>query len=95
MWGVYIVECSDGTLYTGATNGLERRLKAHNACKGAKYTQTRTPVVLRCWVGGMTKSEALSLEWKIKQQPRRDKIEFLKKQSKTFMMSRDNHYECV
>ena len=42
----YIVECSDGTLYTGWTNNLEKRLEAHNAGKGAKYTKTRRPVKL-------------------------------------------------
>ena len=46
-WYVYILECADGTLYTGMTNHLVRRLAAHNAGKGAKYTKTRRPVRLR------------------------------------------------
>lgn len=46
-WYVYILECADGSLYTGMTNHLTRRLAAHNAGKGAKYTKTRRPVRLR------------------------------------------------
>ena len=42
----YILECSDGSFYTGWTNNLERRVKAHNAGKGAKYTKSRKPVKL-------------------------------------------------
>lgn len=40
----YIVRCADGTLYTGWTNDLKKRIKAHNSGKGAKYTKTRRPV---------------------------------------------------
>lgn len=40
----YIVECGDGSLYTGWTNNLEKRIQAHNAGKGAKYTKSRLPV---------------------------------------------------
>ena len=42
----YIVECSDGSFYTGWTNDLERRMKAHNEGRGAKYTKSRRPVKL-------------------------------------------------
>ena len=42
----YIVKCSDGSLYTGWTNNLEKRIKDHNAGRGAKYTKARRPVVL-------------------------------------------------
>ena len=45
-WWVYILRCADGTLYTGATNDLDRRLAAHNAGRGAKYTRARRPVAL-------------------------------------------------
>ena len=44
MWYVYVLRCADGTLYTGVTNDLERRLADHNAGKGARYTRTRRPV---------------------------------------------------
>ena len=43
---MYVVECADGTLYTGYTTDVERRLKTHNAGKGAKYTRARLPVKL-------------------------------------------------
>ena len=46
-WHVYIIECSDGTLYTGITNDLDRRITAHNDGRGAKYTKSRRPVRLR------------------------------------------------
>ncbi len=46
-WFVYIVECADGTFYTGITNDLERRVEQHNAGQGARYTRGRRPVVLR------------------------------------------------
>ena len=45
MWTVYILQCRDGTLYTGITDNLPRRLAAHTAGRGAKYTRGRTPVV--------------------------------------------------
>ena len=77
-WCVYIVRCSDGTLYTGATNNLDKRLLTHNKGKGAKYTRSRLPVALVASVGNMTKSEALSLEWHVKHQPRAAKVAFLK-----------------
>jgi putative endonuclease len=45
-WVVYLVQCSDDSLYCGTTNNLEGRLSAHNAGKGAKYTRSRKPVKL-------------------------------------------------
>lgn len=69
----YILECSDGTLYTGWTNDLERRVKAHNAGKGAKYTKSRRPVKLVYFESFSTKQEAMRREWKIKQLKRQEK----------------------
>jgi putative endonuclease len=46
MWYVYILQCSDGTLYTGITTDINRRVETHNKGKGAKYTKIQTPVVL-------------------------------------------------
>lgn len=45
-WVVYLLECADGTLYCGVTNDLEKRIAAHNAGKGARYTRGRAPVRL-------------------------------------------------
>ena len=66
MWFCYILECSDGTLYTGITNDLEMRIKTHNLGKGAKYTKTRLPVKLKWSKIVENRSEASKLEYKIK-----------------------------
>lgn len=58
----YIVRCADGTLYTGWTNDLKKRIKAHNSGKGAKYTKTRRPVELVYFEHFATKEEAMSRE---------------------------------
>lgn len=76
-WFVYILCCSDYTYYTGATNDLEKRIAAHNNGAGAKYTKGRTPVVLMKTFECATKSEALKLEYKIKQLPRDEKLTYV------------------
>lgn len=63
---VYILKCADGTLYTGFTNDLKKRLKAHNSGKGAKYTRNRLPVRLVYSETFSDKREAMSREWHIK-----------------------------
>jgi len=70
MHYVYIVQCADGTLYTGWTTNLEKRIKAHNDKKGAKYTKSRTPVQLFYSEEYETKSRALKREAEIKKMPR-------------------------
>jgi len=77
-WIVYILRCSDGSFYTGATNGLERRLKEHNRGTASKYTRSRRPVTLMAVSIDMNKSEALRLEIKIKRLPKTKKIAGLK-----------------
>ena len=57
---VYILRCADGSLYTGWTNDLKKRVKTHNAGKGAKYTKTRLPVELVYYEEYEEKGEALS-----------------------------------
>lgn len=71
VWYVYILECADGTLYTGMTNHLVRRLAAHNAGKGAKYTKTRRPVHLRYSEKLQNQSQALRREAEIRSCPMR------------------------
>lgn len=71
---IYIVECSDGSLYTGWTNDVEKRLAAHNAQKGAKYTRTRLPVKLVYAESFQTKQEAQQREYAIKQMKRCQKV---------------------
>ncbi|WP_261134711.1 GIY-YIG nuclease family protein [Bacillus sp. Marseille-Q3570] len=70
---VYILECCDGTLYTGYTNNIDKRLIAHQQGKGAKYTRGRTPVELVYLEHHLTKSEALKAEYQIKQLNKKEK----------------------
>lgn len=72
----YMVKCADGTLYTGWTNCVEKRLKAHNEGKaGAKYTRAKRPVELVYYEGYATKEEAMRREYAIKQLTRKEKTE--------------------
>lgn len=82
MHYIYIVECHDGTYYTGYTNDIKKRIKAHNEGKGAKYTSGRTPVILRYKESYETKSEALKREYAIKQLTRLEKQSLFKIKSK-------------
>ena len=71
----YMVKCADGTLYTGWTTSVEKRLKAHNEGKaGAKYTRAKRPVELVYYEGYATKEEAMSREYAIKQLTRKEKL---------------------
>ncbi|GAB6104777.1 GIY-YIG nuclease family protein [Blautia glucerasea] len=70
----YMVRCVDGSLYTGWTNCLEKRLKAHNGDKsGAKYTRAKRPVTLAYYEGFATKEEAMKRECQIKKMTRKQK----------------------
>lgn len=83
---VYIVQCVDATYYTGWTNDLKKRIEAHNAGKGAKYTKSRRPVQLVYYETYATKSEAMAREYAIKQLSRQEKAQLIKAgllQSKT------------
>jgi len=72
-WSVYIVECVDGSLYTGISNNVARRIKNHNLGKGAKYTRGRRPVKLKYEEKGLGKAEAGKREAEIKQMTREEK----------------------
>lgn len=78
MYYVYMLRCGDGTLYTGYTDHLERRLAVHNAGKGAKYTRSRLPVELVYWETFSNKSSALRREYAIKQLPRKEKLALIR-----------------
>ena len=73
----YIVRCSDGTLYTGWTNDLDKRVKAHNEGKGAKYTRSRRPVSLAYFEGFETKEQAMRREYEIKRFTREEKMKLI------------------
>lgn len=77
MYYVYIVECSDGSLYTGWTVDIEKRLAKHNEGKGAKYTRSRCPVALRYLEQADTKQEACKREYCIKQLSRAEKFRLI------------------
>jgi putative endonuclease len=80
MWYVYIVECLDGSLYTGITTDIERRIHEHNNTKkGAKYTRSRRPVTLLWSKSLATQSEALLFEIQIKKLKRTKKLELISK----------------
>jgi len=66
QWVVYLIRCSDESLYCGITNNLKSRLMAHNSGRGAKYTRSRRPVELVGSSSAMTKSDALKLEYRVK-----------------------------
>lgn len=78
---VYILECSDGSYYTGWTNDLEKRLREHNEKRGAKYTRSRTPVKIAYYETMNTKSEALKREAAIKQMSHASKEALIQKKS--------------
>jgi len=73
-WFVYLVRCSDGSLYAGCTNDLVKRLKTHNAGRGARYTRSRGPVALVWSRKVQGRSAALRAEAKIKRQTRAEKL---------------------
>ncbi|MBQ3135005.1 MAG: GIY-YIG nuclease family protein [Oscillospiraceae bacterium] len=73
-WYVYILRCGDGTLYTGSTDDVEKRLAAHRAGKGAKYTRGRGPLELAYFEQLPDKSAALRREYEIKQMTRQEKL---------------------
>lgn len=70
---VYVLKCSDGTLYTGYTTDIERRVAEHNNGNGAKYTRGRTPVTLVHTEEFETQSSAMQREYEIKQLSRSEK----------------------
>ncbi len=74
---MYVVECADGTLYTGYTTDVERRIKTHNAGKGAKYTKSRLPVKLIYQESFDSKEAAMSAESYFKQKTRQQKLDYI------------------
>ncbi|MDU4884101.1 GIY-YIG nuclease family protein [uncultured Clostridium sp.] len=76
---VYILRCNDDSLYTGWTNNLEKRIKAHSNGKGAKYTKARLPVELVYFEEYENKIEAMRREYAIKQLKRKEKLMLIKK----------------
>ena len=82
-WYVYMLRCRDGSLYTGCTDDVERRVVVHNSGKGAKYTRSRLPVTLVYQESAADKSAALRREAAIKRLPRCGKIALLQAEQET------------
>lgn len=81
---MYVLECGDGTLYTGYTTDVEARLKTHQAGKGAKYTRARLPVTLIYQEEYLDKSAAMSAEALFKKKKRAEKLTYIEeKRSKS------------
>ena len=77
LWVVYILKCADGSLYTGATNNLKKRVLAHQEGKGAKYTKGRLPLKVIYHEKLPNRSEALKREIVIKQLNRLEKLKLI------------------
>ena len=77
QWVVYLLRCSDGSFYCGATNRLKHRVQAHNDGAGARYTRSRRPVHLVWHQPCESKSAALAMEWHIKQLTRQQKCKLI------------------
>lgn len=78
-WKLYILRCGDGSLYTGITTDVDKRLKAHRSGKGAKYTRGRGPLELVYWEDCGDHSAALKRELEIKALPREEKLKLTEK----------------
>ena len=76
-WHVYIIECSDSSLYTGITNDLDRRINAHNDGRGAKYTKSRRPVRLRYSEPAADRKNASQREYAIKSLRKAEKMRLI------------------
>ena len=74
QWVVYMLECGDGSLYTGITDDFDKRFKAHQEGRGAKYTRGRGPLTLRYLERCENHSQALKREYAIKQLERAEKL---------------------
>lgn len=85
VYYTYMVLCSDSSLYTGYTDDLVRRVRAHNSGKGAKYTRSRRPVRLVYWEKFSTKQQAMQREYAIKQWPRRQKLQLLSEEQREYL----------
>ncbi len=83
QWIVYILQCGDGTLYTGITDDLPHRLEMHRAGKGAKYTRGRSPLTLVYQENASSYSDALKREYRVKQLSRTEKLKLIEDYKKS------------
>ncbi|MED1865530.1 GIY-YIG nuclease family protein [Fictibacillus nanhaiensis] len=85
---IYILECKDGSYYTGYTNDLEKRLKKHEEGKGAKYTRGRGPLKLVFHAVFSTKQEAMRMEFAVKKLNRAEKERMIKEGSVSYVAAK-------
>ncbi|HFI0353291.1 TPA: GIY-YIG nuclease family protein [Streptococcus suis] len=78
----YVLECADGSLYTGYTTDVGKRLATHNRGKGAKYTRARLPVSLLYQEAFASKQEAMSAEAQFKKRSRQSKLDYIAERRK-------------
>ena len=78
-WLVYVVRCADGSLYTGITNNLDRRLQSHNAGRASRYTRSRLPVRVVYAEPASTRGNALKREFSIKALSRTAKMRLIRR----------------
>ncbi len=76
-WFLYVVQCADGTLYTGITTDVKRRVKEHNTGRGARYTSIRRPVTLRGAWRCSSRKIAMQAETALKRKRRDDKLRLI------------------
>ena len=88
-WVVYLIRCSDRSLYCGISNNLHRRLIEHNSGKASKYTRSRRPVELIDFSPEISKSEALKLEHRVKKMPAVKKVTELREAQREIRIKRD------
>ena len=81
MFYVYVLKCKDGSLYTGYTDNLKKRLKLHNVGKASRYTRSKLPVEIVARWSFANKSEAIKYEIAFKSLPRKSKMEEIAKQN--------------
>ncbi|GGE29655.1 GIY-YIG nuclease family protein [Streptococcus himalayensis] len=77
---MYVLSCADGSLYTGYTTDLDKRIKTHNSGKGAKYTRARLPVTLLYYEEFPDKAAAMSAESRFKRRKRQQKLDYISRQ---------------
>lgn len=85
-WILYILECRGQTYYTGITNDFHRRLKLHNDGKASRYTRAHLPVRPRFTLGGLSRSQALMLEARVKKLRQVHKQEFMRMEGKLWSL---------
>lgn len=78
-WGLYILKCGDGTLYTGITNDIERRIEMHKSGIASKYTRSRLPVKVVHQEPCRGRADALKKEFAVKQLSRKEKESYIKR----------------